>query len=600
MDISKFLEQELGVSSPDDFNLSDELLVDIGDIALSSLPAEQLEEITEKRKNHIVNTVIPRLKTLETEGRFSSAPLHNFKKLIEAKKIPLAGDDIRGKPNLYIPLTYKEYIKLHDETSNKHKYNDRNDYKLFSADYEGWKEYLLQANLPSTAFLKAPIHAHISLKHFKKHAYIVGGSGSGKSELIKLLVYSQIRKEKVKQGAWKSGAVVIDPHGDLAKDIARFKECYGNERIVYLDAGIYQGKTFAIDPFKTPDQNETTIDTYAQNIAGAMEEIITDSSISAQMKTLLIPCISVLLRRPKSNLGDLQRFMIGEQNSDLVELGLNSPNLGQAEFFRDGFNNKNLEITKRGIYNRLQSLRNYSLFRQMLRPEATLDLEKELEKGKIVLFNLSKGKMGDDVSSAFGRFVVAQIKNIGFRRQNQPHNMRKSTFVYIDECQNYIGDSIKSGLTELRKYNIHLILANQIVGQDMSSQLAKITLTNTAIKFCGTGGVQNAAAMSKELGVKESDVIGIKQHHFYCKINTGKKTAPFSFKAPAYLANGNNAMTSQKWKEQIKRGWLGYISKEEKRTDPTAPAKVEPSITTTPDYVDKPKETGRRKPKFKL
>jgi len=334
----------------------------------------------------------------------------------------------------------------------------------FTGDILGWKNYFRSLDKGITHFFFRPITAFLPFDAFKRHAYILGGSGSGKSELIKLIMHHIITAKS----AQKYGAVVIDPHGDLAEEIARFKECENNDRIVFFDPQSSKYATPALDIFRLPDEEESTVDIVAGNIADALQEIIADANLSAQMRALLIPCISVLLRRPGSSLSDLQRFMLEDENADLVALGCKSPNAGQAQFFRTKFDTKTYATTKASIYTRLQTLLNSTAFRRMLNPKATLDLEAELNSGKIVIFSLSKPAIGDDVSGALGRFIVAQIKNIGFRRQTLPKAQRVPTFVFIDECQNYIGESIEITLTELRKYGIYMVLANQVLGQNMS------------------------------------------------------------------------------------------------------------------------------------
>ena len=116
---------------------------------------------------------------------------------------------------------------------------------------------------------------------------------------------------------------------------------------------------------------------------------------------------------------------------------------------------------------------------------ATLNIEAELNAGKILVFSLSKANLGNEVSQVFGRLLIAQIKNLGFRRQHLPKAERRPTFVFVDECQNYVGERIETALTELRKYGIHMILANQVIGQNMGTQLTNILMSNTAVKITG-------------------------------------------------------------------------------------------------------------------
>lgn len=464
----------------------------------------------------------------------------------------------------------------------------------FTANKAGWKRLVTECPLPSSHFFSIPLKFYVPREPFKRHAYITGGSGSGKSELIKLLVHHQL-KESMKN--W-TGAVVIDPHGDLVQEISKFKECLNNERVIYFDPQLYPDRTPCIDLFNPPDLKDSTIDTMAQNICDAISEIVADSSISAQMRTILIPCITILLRRPKSTLTDLQRFMMDEFNGDLIELGINSKNQGQSNFFKQGFKQKNYDPTKKSIYTRLQTLLNSTVFRRMLHHKATIDIESELDKGSVVLFNLSKTMLGDDVSSAFGRLVVAQIKNIGFRRQLQSKSKRVSSYIYIDECQNYISESIETTLTELRKYGIHMILASQVVGQNMSSQLTNIVLSNTAVKLIGYNGDKSLKIMSNETGAPLEELKKLTVGRFFCKLKQPKKhTEAFSFKAPTHLIGARNSADPIKWREQKRKGYV--LNKTLDKIEEKEGVK---GIKINPDYIepDQAPQKKERKPKFKL
>ena len=430
----------------------------------------------------------------------------------------------------------------------------------FTRDILGWKNYFETLDPYLTSFFFRPITAFVPFDSFKRHAYIIGGSGSGKSELIKFIMHHIITAKSAKN----YGAVVIDPHGDLAEEIARFKDCKNNDRIVFFDPESPKCETPSLNIFHLPDDDERTVDIVAGNIADAFEEIIADSSISAQMRALLIPCISVILRRNGGSLSDLQRFMVDGENEDLIAEGCKSPNAGHATFFKQKFETKTYAPTKASIYTRLQTLLNSTMFRRMLNPKATLNLEEELNNGKIVIFSLSKSSIGNDVSGALGRFIVAQIKNIGFRRAFLSKSKRVPTFVFIDECQNYIGESIETTLTELRKYGIHMILANQVLGQNMSSGLEKIILGNTGVKFAGYNGEASHTKMAKELNVDVDELKALTTGKFCCKTrDPDRATHPFILKVPGTLVGNNRGMIPQDWYEQKKRGWRGYVKNEE-------------------------------------
>ena len=117
----------------------------------------------------------------------------------------------------------------------------------------------------------------------------------------------------------------------------------------------------------------------AQEITGIFAELLKDSVLSVQMQALLMPCIATLLRRKNSNLRDLQRFMVNDLNTDLIELGMQSPNPAHRNFFEVAFMSGAYTTTKYSIYTKLQSLLNNSVFSNMTTRSSTLDIEALLD-----------------------------------------------------------------------------------------------------------------------------------------------------------------------------------------------------------------------------
>jgi hypothetical protein len=466
--------------------------------------------------------------------------------------------------------------------------------KLTPEDYEEWKTFILSSNATSLRFLRTFYTSYLDFNLFKRHAYIIGATGSGKTEFLKVVAH-HIINEATQYPEKKISGLMIDPHGDFAEEVARFKECYNNDNIIYFDPKLYPDKTPCIDIFSPRDYEEDTIEIEANNLVNAFQEIIGDASLSAQMETLLKPCIAVLLRREHSTLHDLQRFMIGDDNKDLIELGKNAPNRAHSEFFKNGFHQKNFDTTKRGIYTRIQTLLNSDIFNRLISPHATLDIEKALEDGKFIIMSLSRGGIGKDVSSAFGRLVLAKIKNAGFRRANIPKNQRAESYIFIDECQNYVGESIEQTLTELRKYGIHMILANQVIGQDMSQQLKNIILSNTAVKIVGSNANKTLSVMAKETGAKLEDLEQLTVGRFCGKVKHDKLiTKPFYFTSPIDFLGNKNSMASDQWKEQKKKGWSCYVNNNIINESVDASTKAH-SIS-----IDETVSSGGEKPAFKL
>jgi len=427
----------------------------------------------------------------------------------------------------------------------------------YSPDIKGYFEFL--KDYSSKKVLKKILEAihplFLKERDFERHAYITGMTGSGKSELMKFIVYHLLYKkipffsflnrsiiERIKPN---KSVFVIDPHGDLAHQIYRWYETQYILRkaqrpplkVVYFDPFLCKDKKPVLNPFDIKDKSEDMIDLVSQEIARVFKELIKDSRLSLQMETLLIPCIATLLRRENSTLRDLQRFMNDNLNEDLVEEGMKSPNPAHRDFFKNAFYSKHYTPTKQSIYTKIQSLLNSKTFHDITIGKSTIDLEELMNTDSLVIFNLSKGKLGSDTSEALGRMIIALLTSFAFKRANIPESERQRTFLFVDEFHNYIGDSLEVILTESRKYKLFLVLAQQFLGQGMDTQLKNAILSNTYLKFIGMNALNTLKALSSETGITLEELQKLKQGEFFVKKGTEKQ---LKIKVPSYLVGYRN------------------------------------------------------------
>jgi hypothetical protein len=488
----------------------------------------------------------------------------------------------------------------------------------YTPDPKGYFEFLKDyGNKKVIEKILKTIHPlFFSEKDFERHAYITGMTGSGKSELLKFLIYQLLYRripffrlfknfllERINP---RKSIFIIDPHGDLAHQVYVWQE---NRyilkeaenpplKIVYFDPFLCKNKKPVLNPFDIKDKSEETIDLVSQELARVFQELIKDSKLSLQMETLLIPCIATLLRRKNSTLRDLQRFMNDELNKDLVEEGLKSPNPAHREFFKNAFYSKHYTPTKQSIYTKIQSLLNSKAFHDITVGKSTIDLEDLMNSNALVIFNLSKGKLGTDTSEALGRMIIALLTSFAFKRANIPESRRQRTFVFIDEFHNYIGKSLEVILTESRKYKLFLILAQQFLGQGMNNQLRNAILSNTYLKFIGMNALNTLKAFSQETGINLEDLQGLKQGEFFVKKGTGNH---FKIKVPSYLLGYSNQYPTINnlnfWIMEDLMCKSPYY-REIKKTSETQ--EIEPKSTEEPKQEQENPKKKRLKPKFEL
>ncbi|MCG3267135.1 type IV secretory system conjugative DNA transfer family protein [Yoonia sp. I 8.24] len=411
---------------------------------------------------------------------------------------------------------------------------------LHTKDRAGYLEYL---NMRDPKLIHALLHdlsVTPMIDELRRHTYITGGSGSGKTELLKQLIHAAFQREG-------EATVVIDPHGDLALQVARWQMFEMDDRLVYIDPYLSDDHIPPFNPLIVPQG--TTMqqkEVIAQQLVNAFEQLLKGSggdSLTVNMRTVLMPCLLTLIDRPGSTLADLQRFMNDNLNAELIELGKKSKRRAIRDFFAYDFvGDPSLRPSKSAISRKLQSLFNTLAFDEMVNSQVTLDLEGAINEGKIILFNLSKGRLGDEASEAFGRLVVASIQGLALRRADTPEAERVPINLYIDECQNYIAPATMQILEEARKYGVSLTLAQQVVGRGMSSEMQAVVLNNTNIKVAGRTPEDDK--MAKILGKTQADVQNLHTGQFWMKIGNGHT---FLLQGGRELLGDSMAMSDDYW-----------------------------------------------------
>ncbi|MEL7120693.1 MAG: type IV secretory system conjugative DNA transfer family protein [Bacteroidota bacterium] len=213
------------------------------------------------------------------------------------------------------------------------------------------------------------------------------------------------------------------------------------------------------------------------------------------MQLLLLACLQVVCNFPNSSLRDLWRFMDDQVNQDLVAHGKKHGNLDIRLFFTNQFHQQSMLVSKEGLKTRLFRLIGQARFTRLITGPSTINLTKAINQKKIIVFNLSKGRLGNDFSMIYGRFLLNSIMNILLARAVIPEKYRVATHLYVDEFHNYIDATMREVFTEGRKYKAHLTVATQMVGQQMSTDMKDTILGNANVKIIGKAGQKSQKAL---------------------------------------------------------------------------------------------------------
>jgi hypothetical protein len=173
-------------------------------------------------------------------------------------------------------------------------------------------------------------------------------------------------------------------------------------------------------------------------------------------------------------------------------------------------------------------------------PKSAFNIREIMDTGKVLLVNLSKGKIGDINAQLLGLIFVNKVNMAAMSRADIPRPQRRRFYLYVDEFQNFVTDAFATILSEARKYELGLIMAHQYIGQlvgkteaygQASSKMRDAVFGNVGTIMSFKIGAEDAEYMAKEMApvVSDQDVIGIPNFSCYCKLNINNVTSrPFS------------------------------------------------------------------------
>lgn len=339
-----------------------------------------------------------------------------------------------------------------------------------------------------------------------KHTHVTGMTGSGKSELLKALIMADIARDD-------GSIILLEPHGDLAASVVKLVR--DKSRLVYIDPFLSESHTPTINLFHTLNKSEANIARLTQVILSVLKSVSSDENFSGAMEDVAEMCTRVLIRKGNSSFQEFYRFLNDNRNDDLVEIGINSPNPLESEYFEDDFSA--LTKTKDALRRRLKKLLNDPIFSNMMNGANTIDLEEAMNtRGKIIVFNIPKGKM-PNTYKYYIRFIVEYIQILALKRADAAEEFRVHTHLYIDEAHNFITSTstMSEILTESRKYRLYITFAHQAITQIRDTNLRDIMTTMTNVKIIGKNSNKTLEAMNKTLNTKLKDVEKLKTGEFY-------------------------------------------------------------------------------------
>lgn len=351
----------------------------------------------------------------------------------------------------------------------------------------------------------------------RRHVYIIGKSGTGKSVLLQNMVIQDVREGR--------GVCVVDPHGDLVEAVlANVPASRADDVIVFdpsdterpLGLNMLEYRDEAQKDFAVQEMIAIFYKLFPPEMVGPMFEHNMRNVMLTLMADQEFPGTIADIPRMFTDTG-FQKYKVQKLQDPVVRAFWEKEMAKTSDFHKSEM--LGYLISKVGRFVENEMMRNI-----IGQPKSGFDFREVMDKGKILLVNLSKGKTGEVNSSLLGLIVVSKLQMAALARAELPEAERKDFYLYIDEFQNFITDSISTILSEARKYRLDLTFAHQYLGQlvqpgnDNKIRDAVLGTTGTTIAF--KIGVEDADVMAKEFAPVFSsfDLINIEQYNAYVKL----------------------------------------------------------------------------------
>lgn len=354
----------------------------------------------------------------------------------------------------------------------------------------------------------------------RKHLYIVGKTGTGKSTLIANMAINDMRNGE--------GMGIIDPHGDLCDIILDYVPSYRINDVAYLDPADFD-HPFRLNPLEIG--NEAYMDIISSGIVSIFYKLY-HNSWGPRLEYILRNTLLTLLRVPNTTLLHIPELLANDEYRRRVVEKLDDKVLKafwQNEFEKMGEKLRSEAISP--ILNKVGQFLASQTMRNILgHHKSTIDLAKMMDEGKVVIVNLSQGKLGEDNSALLGAMVITKMQLAAMSRVYVDEAKRRDFYLYVDEFQNFATSAFIKILSEARKYRLNLTLANQYIGQ-IEEDVQKAIFGNVGSLISFGVGAQDARSLSREFGgiYEEDELVHIGNYEIVTKLSIDNHTSrPFA------------------------------------------------------------------------
>ncbi len=346
-----------------------------------------------------------------------------------------------------------------------------------------------------------------------RHMYVIGKTGMGKSNLLENMAIQDIRNGE--------GVCVVDPHGEFAEKMLQAVPANRVNDVVYFNPSDAEFPLAFNILESVADDKKNLV---ASGMMGVFKKIWPDVW-SARMEYILNNTILALLDYPGSTMLGVNRMMNDKDYRKRVYPKIKDPVvkafwLNEFDKWEDKFRKEAVAA----IQNKVGQFLSSSVIRHIVgQAKSTIDMTEIMDNQKILIINLSKGRIGEDSMRLLGGMIITKIQLAAMGRVTMPEAQRKDFYLYVDEFQNFATESFANILSEARKYRLNLILAHQYINQlifDGNATVRDAVFGNVGTIVSFRVGAEDAEHLEKEFEpvFMMNDIVNLTKYNIYLKL----------------------------------------------------------------------------------
>ncbi len=371
-----------------------------------------------------------------------------------------------------------------------------------------------------------------------RHIYIVGKTGTGKSELLKDLIIQDIRSGK--------GVCFIDPHGDAVEDLLQMIPPERAEEVIYFDpSDTERPMGLNLLEAKTEDQKHFAA-TAVINMMYKLFDPYKTGIVGPRFEHAVRNAMLTAMSEEGSTFVEVMRILTDSKYVEELLPKVQDPIVrrywtDQIAQTSDFHKSEVLDyiVSKFGRFVTNKMMRNI-----IGQSKSSFSFREIMDSGKILFVNLSKGNLGEENSSFLGLILVPRILMAALSRADVPKEERRPFYLYVDEFQNFATPDFAVILSEARKYSLALCVANQFIGQ-VEEEIKNAVFGNVGTLIAFRVGVNDANYLAREFTpvFTEDDLLNIERYHAYVKTIVNNEPVPaFSMDLTKDMSKQKEAM----------------------------------------------------------